>query len=520
MKRRLALACALAMAALVTAMFAVVTAVEQHLRSRGFQWAERELNFSTAVWTDVTGPGAKVERLSVHPGWPIQIHLSNATLDPSQLTQSEPVVHADMGAAKESSARRLPFSIEVTDLTLSWAETPIIRNLGGGLFPEIQLSNPEHRIQAEWDPAQPRHLRGTAQSKLSHALGAADVNLAFHLGDFLQLSMETENLIAQHAFVADKALPKTASAMRLVWKPDTEEVAVEGSIGEVEWTAVGTTNLNTHNVQLRVPMTPLRSIVDLFGAQIPEAEGAEIEGEIGLNARISGPPWEWDFEPSAKGLSVSGVLPDDFGGDELTWSRNGRTRMTGPGRVGWVTLEDAGWLPEAAIAAEDIRFRTHPGFDLIAIQEALDAAAYEEQMRGGSTITQQLAKNLFLDGRRTLLRKLRELLFALNIESRMSKDAILTLYLNVVEFGPNIYGIGDASNAWFIKNPDQLSAREAAFLTSILPAPHMWHKQIGETNRPPIQRVNEVLNRMRIRGTLGVAVHRRSIQERLRVVPP
>ena len=102
----------------------------------------------------------------------------------------------------------------------------------------------------------------------------------------------------------------------------------------------------------------------------------------------------------------------------------------------------------------------------------------------------------------------------------MSKDAILALYLNVVEFGPNIYGIGEAANAWFIKNPSQLSEREAAFLTSILPAPHMWHKRISETNRPPIQRVNEVLNRMRIRGTLDVSQHRRSIQERLRVVPP
>ena len=177
-------------------------------------------------------------------------------------------------------------------------------------------------------------------------------------------------------------------------------------------------------------------------------------------------------------------------------------------------------MPEAVIAAEDIRFRSHPGFDLIAIQEALANAASDERLRGGSTITQQLAKNLFLDGRRTLRRKLRELLLALSMEERMTKDAILTLYLNVVEFGPGIWGIQDAADAWFLKQPDQLSVREAAFLASILPAPRMWHQRITESGRAPRARVNGVLDRMRRRGSLSHAGHALASAETLRVVPP
>ncbi|MEC8193176.1 MAG: biosynthetic peptidoglycan transglycosylase, partial [Myxococcota bacterium] len=181
---------------------------------------------------------------------------------------------------------------------------------------------------------------------------------------------------------------------------------------------------------------------------------------------------------------------------------------------------DAGWFAEAAIAAEDIRFREHPGYDLVAIQEAIDAAPNEARIRGGSTITQQLVKNIFLDGRRTLRRKFRELLLSLALEDRMSKDGILQLYINVVEFGPNIRGIGQAADAWFLKRPDQLTPREAAFLSAILPAPNAWHERIARTGTPPVVVVDRVLDRMRRKGVLSAEQHRRARTTRLRLVPP
>jgi len=260
----------------------------------------------------------------------------------------------------------------------------------------------------------------------------------------------------------------------------------------------------------------LRTVAAAFG----DSQNLDIHGEIGLTGTPTGPPWEWTAEPAAKDLSASGALPKNMTDNQVQWRTERGIQRVGPKLPGWISLANAGWLPEAVIAAEDIRFRSHPGFDLLAIQEALEAAPREIRIRGGSTITQQLAKNLFFDGRRTLRRKLRELLVALAIEERMSKDGILALYLNVVNFGPGIRGIEKAADAWFLKAPGQLNPREAAFLASILPAPNMWHKRITETGKPPIRRVDEVLDRMRLRGVLTKAEHKRERARRLRIVPP
>ena len=302
----------------------------------------------------------------------------------------------------------------------------------------------------------------------------------------------------------------------------------------MNWSVGGYASAERVALNLTVPLTPLATVVDLFGTGIPEAKRARISGEVSLGGQITGPDWGWLLEPGAKDLSVSGATPDSFGQSIVRWRTYDRSdctddkpcdpegirHITGPRTAGWVTLADAGWMPEAVIAAEDIRFRSHPGFDLIAIQEALANAQSDERIRGGSTLTQQLAKNLFLDGRRTLQRKLRELLLALSLEDRMTKDAILTLYLNVVEFGPGIWGISDAADAWFLKRPDQLSVREAAFISSILPAPRMWHQRIAESGRAPRSRVNGVLDRMRRRGSLSHSSHAEARAETLRLVPP
>ena len=149
-----------------------------------------------------------------------------------------------------------------------------------------------------------------------------------------------------------------------------------------------------------------------------------------------------------------------------------------------------------SVASEDSGFWTHPGYDLDAIQEALDTwATGEERPRGGSTLTQQLAKNLFLDGDRTLVRKLRELLYALELERRLGKDRILELYLNVVELGPDLYGAGPACEMYFLKQPEGLSWKEAALLAAILPAPRTYAVELW-AGRQPTARVDRVLEQL------------------------
>ena len=133
-------------------------------------------------------------------------------------------------------------------------------------------------------------------------------------------------------------------------------------------------------------------------------------------------------------------------------------------------------LKRAVIAAEDAKFVEHEGFDWEGIQHALDKNTRKGRVvAGGSTITQQLAKNLFLSAQRSYWRKAEEALITLMLEAILDKRRILELYLNVVEFGPGIYGVGAASQRYFGKAPADLDESEAAQLAAALPNPSAWH---------------------------------------------
>jgi len=123
------------------------------------------------------------------------------------------------------------------------------------------------------------------------------------------------------------------------------------------------------------------------------------------------------------------------------------------------------------IASEDWKFFEHNGFDWPAIEKALRHNQRSARVRGASTISQQTAKNVFLWPSRSWVRKGLEAYFTVLIEVLWSKDRIMEVYLNVVEFGDGIYGVGAASNIYFHKLPAQLSSSEAALLAAVLPNP-------------------------------------------------
>ena len=131
-------------------------------------------------------------------------------------------------------------------------------------------------------------------------------------------------------------------------------------------------------------------------------------------------------------------------------------------------------LVYAAIAAEDARFCSHQGFDVEAIQKALETNAEGGKVRGGSTISQQTAKNVFLWPGRDWVRKGLEAGYTVLIETVWSKRRIMEVYLNVVEWAPGVYGAQAASRHWFGKDARDLSPREAARLAAILPAPRRY----------------------------------------------
>ncbi len=132
-------------------------------------------------------------------------------------------------------------------------------------------------------------------------------------------------------------------------------------------------------------------------------------------------------------------------------------------------------LQRAVVAAEDARFWEHAGVDWGATRGALERNWEKGRLKvGGSTITQQLAKNLYLSPARTPWRKLRELVIARRLEHRLSKKRILELYLNVIEFGPRTFGVEAAARRFMGKSARDLSRVEAATLAAVIPSPRIY----------------------------------------------
>lgn len=149
------------------------------------------------------------------------------------------------------------------------------------------------------------------------------------------------------------------------------------------------------------------------------------------------------------------------------------TRETGPGSADWVSLARLPLdVPSPFIRLEDPSFATHKGILVPSLQLALQGNLKAEEFRlGGSTITQQLAKNIWLKRHKTFGRKVEEAFLTMALESCLPKNKILELYLNVVEYGPNLYGIGPAAKFYFEKEPEALTLDEAYYLALLLPNP-------------------------------------------------
>lgn len=157
----------------------------------------------------------------------------------------------------------------------------------------------------------------------------------------------------------------------------------------------------------------------------------------------------------------------------------------------------------AVILAEDSNFYKHEGFDVKAIKNAIKYDLEKRSLkRGASTITQQTAKNLFLSREKTVTRKLKEIYLAYRMEQELTKGRIIEFYLNVVELGPMVYGIGHGARYYFGKSPSELTPRECAFLAAMLPGPRVAYnpyKNLGKV----LKRSDMILRLLRQRGVLA-----------------
>ena len=167
----------------------------------------------------------------------------------------------------------------------------------------------------------------------------------------------------------------------------------------------------------------------------------------------------------------------------------------------WVPLEEISPnLQKAVIASEDQHFLTHHGFDFNALEKAYENNQKGKKIKGGSTISQQTAKNVFLWPGRSYIRKAFEAYFTVLIELIWGKERIMEVYLNSIEMGDGVYGAQEASRVWYRKDAANLTRREAAGIAAILPNP----RKFKATNSSSYinRRKNAIERQMRYIGTI------------------
>lgn len=166
----------------------------------------------------------------------------------------------------------------------------------------------------------------------------------------------------------------------------------------------------------------------------------------------------------------------------------------------WTSLKQVSRAAQNAIVlSEDWAFYQHEGFDPNQIEEALtDSLEEGKKLRGASTITQQLIKNLFLSMERNFERKIKELILSIYMENFLTKEKILETYLNIVEFGDGLYGIKNAAGYYFNKDPSEITPREGAFLAMLLPSPKRYAQSFRDKKLTKFARkiIDQIIDKM------------------------
>ena len=248
--------------------------------------------------------------------------------------------------------------------------------------------------------------------------------------------------------------------------------------------AKGSTGKAGMRLQMQLPMTPIADGYALLAAAIPEASKARIEGRFAIDATLKLPEGDLSLMPQLEGFQVSGLGTEAFANVQTSCKPN--------------RLSPESWLARAVLAAEDQRFYQHTGYDLAEFNDALTRnQAGKGAVRGASTLTQQLVKLLITGDERSPVRKLRELLYAVEMEQTLGKNRILRLYLATAPWGPGICGAQAASQHYFGLPAHKLDPTQAAWLAAMLHNPTMEAKRWRDTGQVNVARTQWVLLGMR-----------------------
>jgi hypothetical protein len=247
------------------------------------------------------------------------------------------------------------------------------------------------------------------------------------------------------------------------------------------WRALLTPQQLELNVQGDV--APIADAFALFASTIPELPRAQVDGLMRFDLRLRLPERTLEFHPRLDGFRVAGL------GTEALLNAAPNCNADGAAPAGGFGT----WLPRAVIAAEDQRFHEHTGYDLDEIGNAL---SFEPQ-RGASTLSQQLARLVYTGGARGHARKLRELLYAVELDRTLGKARVMHLYLSLVPWGQGRCGAHAAAAQLLHKRVDKLTPAEAAWLASLLHNPDLELARFDARGEVNAARVRWVLSQMR-----------------------
>ena len=396
----------------------------------------------------------------------LQVRVRITSLD---LDRYRPLLPAHLRIEPDST-------IHDTDLSLLYSsELARVRVEGSVFFRNIELALPQLAAEPIRDLALGLEL-GLTLDFGQHTLELEPTRI--HLNDFrFVASARVEDYARAPLVSATFELPRT-DAMHLVRSvpralaSSLQGVTMTGSLALKAELSLDTADLNSLRYEI-----------------VPAPEGLRVTS---MGDRV-------DLE-AIQGRFTHRVLERD--GTETSFE-------VGPGARSWTPLVRVSrYVIEALTTTEDGRFFFHDGFSPTQIRRSIIANLERGYFyRGASTITQQLVKNLFLTRRKTIARKLQEAFITWQMERRLKKEQILELYLNIIEWGPALYGIRAAADHYFGKKPDELTLLDTAFLVSIIPNPRRFYSEFeGGTVTPRWQsRLRRIVEAMAARGKVSEA---------------
>ena len=270
--------------------------------------------------------------------------------------------------------------------------------------------------------------------------------------------------------------------------------------------------------QFELPSTPCQSLLESVPtALLPQLQGTRWTGAFGARGRFSFDTrslddleLSYDVQDQCRAIEVPPALARERFKQAFShriYLPDGSTteQTVGPGTANWTPLDAISpYMQLAVLTTEDGGFPHHRGFNNAAIKASIVANLKARRfVRGASTITMQLAKNLFLSRDKTLSRKLEEVVLTDYLEQVFSKDELMALYLNIVEYGPAVYGITAASEYYFGRTPAELDLAECLFLSSLLPSP-LRYGAMRDLEQVPESWMRGLRNLMRIQKKRGL----------------